>query len=192
MKIKISSMVFYIFFISIFFLGTSTVQANGIVINFSNSVPNKEIEIKGVFSDGNVIPNPGTLLPSPGRIVNSGATMGAAPDGRGLPEWVEFRWKEWFYPGEEYPKEFEARKIWKKNIQEMSRTLPIKSERIVVRNRVPVYVIEKLSRARLTPVEGEDLSLWLNFRWYPDGIRFYWKLKSGCCDLKEEGGDVID
>ena len=118
--------------------------------------------------------------------------MGVAPDNRGLPEWVEFQWKEWPYPSEPYPQDFQVQQKRNAEILEMNRTLPIKSERIKVRDRVPVDVIERLMQARRHPVAGQDLSLWVTFRWYSDGVRFHWKLKDGCCDLKQEGGDIID
>jgi hypothetical protein len=170
---------------------SASAQGTGMTIAYSNTIPGKKIDVKNIVTDGPAIPNPGPLGPSQdpqqGRSV-----MGAAPDGRSLPEWAEFQWKEWPYPGEKYPSDFAARQIWNAKVDELSRTLPVNSERVRVRDRIPADVFQRLAEARRHPVAGQDLRLWLSFVWYAGGIRFHWELKEGCCDLKQAGGDVID
>ena len=151
-----------------------------------------EVDIKEVLTDGPFVPSPGPIQPSR-RPRQSGAVMGAAPDRRGLPEWVEFRWKEWPYPGEPYPSDFAARQVWSQKVHEMSSSLPIKSVRLPVRQRVPADVVEQVIKSKSgSAAVASDLSLWVFFTWHEDRVRFRWELRQGCCDMKREGGDAID
>ena len=162
------------------------------IITYSNWMTGKKVDFREVTTDGPFVPSPGPLAPSK-RPRQSGAVMGAAPDSRGLPEWIEFRWQEWPYPGVPYPSDFAARQVWNQRVDDLVHTLPIKSARVTVRQRVPADVVEQVLKSKngSTAVE-RDLALWVFFAWHEDGVRFHWELRQGCCDVKREGGDVID
>ncbi len=107
--------------------------------------------------------------------------MGAAPDGRELPDWVEFTWREPPYPADE-----------KQSLDEY-RALPQHTSRVPVRSRVPQDAIDEVIESNRRTERGKlpDKMLWVYFIWYEDGIKFRWKLKSDCCGLLREGGDEL-
>ncbi len=106
--------------------------------------------------------------------------MGAAPDGRELPEWVEFVWSEPVYPEEP------------KQTLEEYRALPQKTERVPVRSRVPQDVVAEVMEAKRNrePHKLPEKMLWVYFIWSEDGIKLRWRLTSKCCD-ERSGGDEI-
>ena len=122
----------------------------------------------------------------------SGATMGAAPDGRELPEWVEFVWQEWPYPSEPAPSDQQAFQAWRSKVLALSKSLPHKTARVPVRSRVPQDVIAEVIEAKRNrePHKLPEKMLWVYFIWYEDGIKFRWRLTSKCCG-ERSGGDEI-
>jgi len=105
--------------------------------------------------------------------------MGAAPDGRELPEWVEFEWTE--------PKYEE------KHTREQLLAMLVKKARVPVRSRVPQDVIAEVMEAKRNrePHKLPEKMLWVYFIWYEDGIKFRWRLTSKCCGERSGGDEII-
>ena len=160
---------------------TSASTGPGMTVTFRNVIKGKSVDvIRAVSSSGNRFSNPGSLSPEISPL-RGGATESAAPDGRTLPEWVEFEWREPGYP--EDPKQ----------TLEEYRALPHKSARVSVRDRVPPDVIDEVmeSNRKREPHKLPEKSLELYFIWYESGIKFRWELRKGCCDVLRAGGDEI-
>ena len=85
----------------------------GMIVNYSSLKNGIRIYIKSArLPNGQAFPHAGSVggrgwpFPNGNPWWNTGATMGAAPDGRQLPEWVEFVWQEPTYPSlqrEDFP-----------------------------------------------------------------------------------------
>jgi hypothetical protein len=159
--------------------GTATGTGPGMVVNFSNVLPGRTVHFLSVRTpNGTSFSNPGSLSSSPTPFKYP-VVMGAAPDGRALPEWVEFTWREPAYPavGEFNRAEFNA--------------LPQKSERVPIRARVPQDVVDEVIASRQRGGTGNK-RLWLYLLWREDGIKLAWSLKQDCCTVLRKGGDRVD
>lgn len=164
-------------------------------VTFSGAIKGKSIDLlNAITSNKQPFPNPGVFGPTLNPMVG-GKTMGAAPDGRDLPEWVEFTWKEWPYPdaGPPMPTEAAALHAWNEEVKAMSRALPIKTARVPVKSRVPQDVVDEVltSNRRAAPGTLPDEMLWVYFIWYETGIKFRWSLEQGCCNVRKSGGDDL-
>ena len=86
----------------------------------------------------------------------------------------------------------EATKAWHDGVKAMSKSLPVHTERVPVRARVPQDVVDAVVASRGTFVEGKpaDKSLWVYFIWYESGIKFRWAIAQGSNKLRS-GGDAI-
>ena len=102
---------------------------------------------------------------------------GAAPDGRQLPEWVEFEWQEWPYPLSR-PSDPEGIKRWESTVHELSKNLPYKKARVLIRSRVPRAVVDEIIAAKHRQQRDKlpDRQLELQFNWYEDAVRLRWRL----------------
>jgi len=127
-----------------------------------------------------------------------GATMGAAPDGRQLPEWIDFEWMEPPYPGlERAPSDPEAYKEWGKLVDEQFRTLPVKKQRVLIRNRIPKAVIDEVIDANAHAIAryGPEKRLAIHFIWTTQGIKLRWNIwhtpKFNPQYDSHEGGDEV-
>lgn len=172
-----------LFITSLFFgcVGTPAIGP-GMIVHFSNGINGKSVSMDDVkTAGGSAFSNPGSIAPS-SNPMHDGKVMGAAPDGRFLPEWVEFTWIETDYP-----------RIRDRTKEELD-ALPVKKARISVRQRVPVDVVQNviLSKSERRRGGGEDLSLWVYFVWQDAGVKFRWEEQSGCCKVLRAGGDSID
>jgi hypothetical protein len=98
-----------------------------------------------------------------------GGTESGAPDSRGLPEWIEFKWRE--VPLNAQIKTFED---W----VPIRDALPIKTYRVPVRSQVPQSVIDELMQSKRERVRGKlpKKRLLLTFSWVGDEIKFGWKM----------------
>ncbi len=130
--------------------------------------------------------------------LSGGATMGAAPDGRQLPEWIDFEWQEPPYPGlERAPSEREAYIQWGKLVDEQFRTLPVKHQRVMIRDRIPQPVIDEVVRANAhaIPHYGTEKRLEIYFIWTSQGIKLRWHIwhtpKFALQYYSHEGGDDV-
>jgi len=166
------------------------------MVTFNNTIKGTKVDVLRAKTSNNIpFPTPGSLGPytKPNPTIG-GATMGAAPDGRQLPEWVEFEWKEWPYPYPDMPADPVALKIWGDGVDALSRSLPIQNARVPVRSRVPQDVVDEVlaSKKRRLPKSLPDEMLWVYFIWYESGIKFHWSLDSRCCGVRQEGGDDLE
>lgn len=130
--------------------------------------------------------------------LSGGATMGAAPDGRQLPEWIDFEWQEAPYPGlERAPSEREAYIQWGKLVDEQFRTLPRKHQRVMIRSRIPQSVVDEVVRANAhaIPHYGTEKHLEVFFIWTSQGIKLRWQIwhtpKFALQYYSNEGGDDV-
>jgi hypothetical protein len=169
-------------------------QGPGMIVTFSNGIKGKKVDVlRARTANGVFFPTPGSLGPDKNPMTG-GATMGAAPDGRALPQWVEFEWKVWPYPYPDMPAEPVALQVWSDGVHALSRSLPIQTARVAVQSRVPQDVIDEVlaSNRQRAPNALSDKMLWVYFIWYETGIKLRWKLKSSCCGLLREGGDLCE
>lgn len=167
----------------------------GMIVALDNAVPGIEIDmLRATMPSGQEFLG-GKLTVTPHFFSNApvGAlALGAAPDGRELPEWVEFEWKEWQYPYPEKPSDPVEEEKWSERIHELSRTLPHKTVRVLVRKRVPQDVVDEAIASNLAAPRGKlpEKQIWLYFVWHPDGIWFRWSLHKDS-DVVRSGGDAI-
>lgn len=169
------------------------VDGPGMIVTFSNGLKGKKVDfIEARTASGRGFPTPGSLGPDKNPMTG-GKTMGAAPDGRSLPEWVEFDWKEWPYPRPEMPpfSDKEATKAWSDESHALSKSLPVKTERVQVRARVPQDVVDEVVASKGTFEAGKpaDKKLWVYLIWYKSGIKLRWRITQGK-ELRS-GGDEI-
>lgn len=123
-----------------------------------------------------------------------GRTTGMSGDTRGVPEWLDFRWKETSYPGLE-PKDFASREEYSKYVSEEKATLPLKTQRVFISSRIPPEVVQEVTYSRSHIPKGQHLPekmLWIYFIWTDDGIKFRWKMSCDLPCLRKEGGDEIN
>ena len=170
----------------------------GMIVTYSSLKNGVGIYIKSArLPSGQAFPHAGSVggrgwpFPNGNPWWNTGKTMGAAPDGRQLPEWVEFEWIESVYP------EDPAQSL------EQFRALPHHTQRVLVRDRIPKEVVDEViaSKLRAPPNRLPDRSLWVYFAWTNEGIKMRWSLESytknentrygGTTRLLRSGGDTV-
>jgi hypothetical protein len=159
------------------------------IVTYTSRIRGKYISIEEAsLPDGKPFPHGGAIgrpRAETGPWWNSGKTMGAAPDGRQLPDWVEFSWAEPVYPED------------RKQTLEQYRALPRKTQRVMVRERVPQEVVEEVIRSRRNAPNGKlpDTMLYIYFVWTDEGVKFHWRLRGtnsrGGADWRRSGGDEI-
>lgn len=69
-----------------------------------------------------------------------GTTEGMSGDTRGVPEWLDFEWQETSYPGLE-PKDFASREGYSKYVSDEKATLPVKTQRVFIKSRIPPEIV---------------------------------------------------
>jgi hypothetical protein len=170
-------------------------EGPGMTVTFNNVIKGKKVDVlRAKTSNGVPFVTPGSLgsdrSPNP---MTGGKTSGAAPDGRELPEWVEFEWTEWPYPSPPKPTDPVALQAWNDRVDFLIRTLPLKRARVPVRSRVPQDVVDELLASNKRAAAGAlpDERLWVYFVWYETGIKFRWSLERGCCKVLRAGGDDL-
>jgi len=178
--------------------GISANAGPGMTVNFKGTVRGISIEIKNArLPDGTEFPNAGSFGYSDNPL-SAGKEMGAAPDGRQLPEWVDFKWQESPYPGlHQGPSSSQTYDEWSKLVDAESRTLPVKSQRVLIRSRIPQDVVDEVTEASRHPVKryGVEKHLLLNFVWTTQGIKLRWRIwhtpRFNIQYYSHEGGDEI-
>lgn len=154
------------------FTTTFVGSVDGITIDVDSArLPDgREFSAGGVFG---YAPNPRT----------GGATEGYAPDGRELPEWVDFVWTERPYGIEHTLEELRA--------------MPRKTQRVFIRSRIPRDVVEEVLAANRRCKKGQlpDTDLSVYFVWSAQDIKFHWILEKrnerGTFDDVRSGGDDV-
>lgn len=176
----------------------------GMTVTYSNAIKGMDINIKSArLSNGSAFPDAGSLsgasIPNENPL-SGDATMGGAPDGRDLPEYVDFEWRESpRSPPDPTPMDplSQAHKDWEKNMMDDFYSQPIKKQRVVIRNRVPAEVVNAVTGAnrhspsdQLTPASIE-----IFFIWTDNGIKLRWQIwhrpPSGIQYYSHHGGDEI-
>jgi hypothetical protein len=100
--------------------------------------------------------------------------MGAAPDGRQLPEWVDFEWQETPYPWNQRSSQSDDE--WREEVFATYRALPVKKQRVLIRSRIPQAVVDEVTEANRHPVLGIKKRLQLNLVWTSQGIKLRWRI----------------
>lgn len=164
--------------------GCSATEGPGMTVTFNSAIKDTDVTIKTVR-----LPN-GTALPGGGlggkgkpnqNPLNGGGTMGAAPDGRQLPEYIDFEWRESpVPPPDPTPMDgaSQAHNDWSKKMMAEFYTHPMKSQRVPIRSRVPAEVIDAVIEANHHSVSGQvsDASIEVYFIWTEYGIKFRWHI----------------
>lgn len=152
---------------------SATPAGPGMTVRFGNGIIGTSVLIDNARSaDGSAFPNPGSLAPE-AQPLRGGKVMGAAPDRRSLPQWVEFSWIELPYESTVVRTKAELDAV------------PVHRARVAVSERVPAEVVAAVAGTK-------DRSLWLSFVWQRKGIAFQWEERSGCCNVLRSGGDHIE
>lgn len=104
-------------------------------------------------------------------------TMGAAPGGYGLPNWIEFEWREPAYPGI-VRAQGESYEAWGAKVDEDTRKLVRKKQRVYVASKIPPEAIEEVRKSQAETVRGNlpNKMLWVYFVWTPTGIKVRWEV----------------
>lgn len=157
----------------------------GMIVTYVSTIKGVSVSVKNArLPNGKEFPNSGTFGYAE-DILAGGKTEGAAPDGRQLPEWIEFEWSQ--PPAPEDPRQ----------TLEEYRALPRKTQRVFVRNRVPQDVIDEVIESNRRQQNGRlsDKALWIYFIWTDDGIKLHWRLwyrpAVGAPSFPREGGDPL-
>lgn len=155
------------------------------VITYVSTIKNAQIHVeKSSLPNGNDFPNAGSFGYAKNPF-DGGKTEGAAPDGRQLPEWIDFEWSELPSPGDPTL-----------TLEEL-RAFPRKRQRVPIRARVPQDVISEVieSNQRKRPGKLSEKALWIYFVWTKEGIKMHWQLwyrpEVGAPSYPREGGDDI-
>jgi hypothetical protein len=186
------------------FIFASPSAGPGITVTYNSAIRDKDVDIKNAFlPDGMAFPHGGSIGgPSKANDnpLSGGATMGAAPDGRGLPEYIDFEWRE-------SPKSqpdptpmdpvSQAHKDWETKIMADFYSHPIKKQRVFIRNRIPTEVVNAVIDANRHAPKGRlnEASIQIFFIWTEYGIKLRWQIwhrpPSGVQYYSHQGGDEI-
>jgi hypothetical protein len=155
------------------------------IVTYVNTIENVSISVESAhLPDGNIFANAGSFGYAKNPL-NGGATERAAPDGRQLPEWIDFEWSE--PPSPKNPMQS----------MEEYRALPRKTQRVYIRNRVPQDIIDEVreSNRQKKPHELSEKAIWIHLVWTKQGIKFHWRLwyrpEVGPASFPREGGDEL-
>lgn len=171
-------------------------------VTYTNAI--KEIDIN---IDGARLPNGATFTNarslSGGNKSNDnpligGATIGASPDGRNLPDYIDFKWRESpRNPPDPTPLDpfSQAHKNWEAEMMTDFYSHPIKEQRVFIRSRIPAEVVNAVVEAnRQTPKGQLDVaSIHIYFVWTDYGIKLRWEIwhRLGTQYDSHQGGDEL-
>lgn len=185
------------------FAAAST-KGPGMTVTYNSTIIEMDVNIESARSaDGAPFPHAGGLA-GPTKLatnpLNSGKTMGAAPDGRQLPDYIDFEWRESPKPPPDpTPKDpfSQAHKDWENTMMAEFYTHPIKKQRVSVRSRVPDELVRAVIEANRNSVRGQgaNASIAIYFIWTDYGIKLRWKIWHTPAFngqyFSNEGGDEI-
>ncbi|MFC5551533.1 hypothetical protein [Massilia aerilata] len=183
-------------------LAGSPLAGPGMTLTYTNAIKNRDINIISArLPDGTEFPDPGSLSggskPNDNPLI-AGATMGGAPDGRDLPLYVDFEWRETpKSPPDPTPMDSlsQAHKDWQKKMMDEFYSYPIKKQRVLIRDRVPTEVVTSVIEAnRHTPKDQlNKASIQVYFVWTDYGIKFRWEIwhRQGSQYYSHQGGDEV-
>lgn len=145
-------------------LQAANAEGPGMIVTYVGTEKGISIDIKQIrLPSGKSLGSPGSFGYAANPL-NGGKTEGIAPDGRQLPEWVEFEWSEPAYP--------------ERGSLEEYRALPHKTARVMVRDRIPQAVVDEVMEAKRKRQYGKlpDKKIWVYFIWTASGVKFRWRL----------------
>jgi hypothetical protein len=175
----------------------------GITLNYASAIRDMHVTIKSArLPDGTAFPSAGAIggesRPDDINPLGDEAVMGAAPDRRALPEFVDFEWRE-SPPAPPEPTPMDqasaAHKEWETKMMAEFSSHPIKRQRVFVRSRVPPELVSAATEIdRQTPrSQLAAASVKLSFIWTDRGIKLRWELwhRTGVQYYSHQGGDEI-
>lgn len=174
-----------------------TVDGPGMTTNYGSMMEGRSADILAItFPSGKRTRSDITVRGSrkPNWRQAVGTTEGMSGDTRGVPEWLDFEWREPSYPGLRM-KDFPSDEAYSKAVAEKYSKLAIKTQRVFISSRIPPQIIQEAidSRAHIRKGQGlPEKSLWIYFIWTDDGIKFRWDLYCTKPCVTKEGGDQID
>jgi hypothetical protein len=172
---------------------------------YDSAIKDTRIYIESArLPDGTAFIDPGAFggmsKPNANPLVGE-AEMGAAPDGRDLPEYIDFKWRQEPLPEPPDPtpqdESSDAHKAWEAKGLADLHALPIRSQRVFIRNRIPAEVVRAAVEANRHTPKGEldEASIKLSFIWTDYGIKLRWtlwhRLPSELQYYSHHGGDEI-
>lgn len=174
-----------------------TVDGPGMVMNYGSTMEGRSADIRAItFPSGkrtiSGLSVTGGRKPSWRQAI--GRTEGMSGDTRGVPEWLDFEWREPSYPGLE-PENFPSDEAYSKAVSEKYSKLTTKTQRVFISSRIPPEVVQEVIYSRSHIPKGQSLPekmLWIYFIWTDDGIKFRWKMSCDLPCLRKEGGDEIN
>ncbi|HEX8886478.1 MAG TPA: hypothetical protein VF797_18475 [Noviherbaspirillum sp.] len=174
-----------------------TVGGAGMIMNYGSTMEGRSADIRTItFPSGKRMIY--GLTVTGGRKPNwrhaVGTTEGMSGDTRGIPEWLDFEWREPSYPGLKM-KDFPSDEAYSKAVSEKYSKLTTKTQRVFIKSRIPPEVVHEAIESRLHVQKGQGLpekSLWIYFIWTDDGIKFRWDLYCTKPCVTKEGGDEVD
>lgn len=172
------------------------VEGPGMSLTYASLKKGVSIDIESAkLPDGRDFSNAGSFGPDKSWLTG-GKNLSAAPDSRQLPEWVEFEWQEWPYPSQAPPNE--TQEEGNSRVHAMARSLPRKTQRVSIRDRVPQDVVDEVIQSRRDAPRGQlpEKRLEIYLVWTEQGVKFRWALERrptlGGQSLLRTGGDEIE
>lgn len=171
-------------------------------VTYTNTIKDVDVNIKSaLLANRTDFPHAGALSGASGpndNPLSGGATMGAAPDGRNLPEYVDFEWRESpTSPPDPTPTDpfSQAHKDWETKMMAEFYSHPIKKQRVFIRSRIPANVVSAVVEANRHTPKGEldEASVQVWFIWTDYGIKLRWAIwhRLGAQYYSHQGGDEI-
>jgi hypothetical protein len=174
----------------------------GMTVTYNSAIKDTDVDIKSArLPDGTAFAHGGSIggasRPNENPLVG-GATMGGAPDGRDLPEYVDFEWRESpRSPPDPTPTDpfTQAHKDWETKMMADFYSHPIKKQRVFIRSRVPADVVSAAVEANRHTRKGQlnEASIEVYFVWTDYGIKLRWAIwhRPGVQYYSHQGGDEI-
>lgn len=157
----------------------------GMTVTYNSAINDMEVTIENArLPDGGAFPHGGGIggksRPNENPL-NGGKTMGAAPDGRQLPEYIDFEWRESaLEPPDPTPKDpfSQAHEDWKTKMMAEFYSHPIKKQRVYIRSRVPAELVNKVIEQNRHSVKGHgaQASIEIFLIWTDYGIKLRWQI----------------
>lgn len=155
-----------------------TVTYNSTIIDTDVSIESARLADGAPFPHGGGIAGPTKLSDNP---LSGGKTMGAVPDDRHLPDYIDFEWRESPKPPPDpTPKDpfSQAHKDWENAMMAEFYTHPIKKQRVFVRSRVPEQLVDIVLKENRHSVKGHgaQASIEIFLIWTDRGIKLRWQI----------------
>jgi hypothetical protein len=173
-------------------------------VTYNSTIKDTDVNIKNArLPGGAAFPHGGSIGGKNGpneNPLNGGKTMGAAPDGRQLPAYIDFEWRESpLGVPDPTPKDpfSQAHKGWETQLMADFYAQPLKSQRVLIRSRVPDELVDDVIAANRRSVKGEgpEARIDLYFIWTDYGIKLRWRIfhtpAFRAQYYSHEGGDEI-